>query len=183
MKLYTRTGDDGSTGLFGGARVPKSHARLEAYGTVDELNALLGLLALQVSEASGAAPILDGIQRDLFALGALLATPPAHLERLHAKMDGPAWSVAEMEVDIDRLEALAPPLETFVLPGGSPAAAQAHLARTVCRRAERAAVALAAQEPVPPAVLVHLNRLSDWLFALARAENALAGLPDRAWRP
>lgn len=183
MSLYTRTGDDGSTALFGGDRVPKSHARLEAYGTVDELNAMMGLLALQVSGASDAAPVLDLIQRDLFALGALLATPPAQQEKLHGKMAGPAWPLSAMEADIDRLEALAPPLKTFVLPGGCPAAVQANLARTVCRRAERAAVALAAMEPVPPLVLAHLNRLSDWLFALARAENALAGIPDRAWRP
>jgi cob(I)alamin adenosyltransferase len=183
MKLYTRTGDDGSSGLFGGDRVSKSHLRLVAYGTLDELNSIMGLLRLHASVACADQAALQKVQHDLFVLGAILATPPARQELLGARMSRPTWDLADMEADIDRLGALAPPMTAFVLPGGTQASAHAHLARTVCRRAEREVVSLSHEEPVNPSVLAYLNRLSDWLFALARAENAVAGVADIMWVP
>jgi cob(I)alamin adenosyltransferase len=182
-RLYTRTGDEGTTGLFGGKRVPKSHARLEAYGTLDELNSVIGVLRLHASEHSGARERLPEVQQDLFVIGAVLATPSDQLDKLGAKMTRPTWEVAAMEADIDRLSALAPPMRNFVLPGGCPASAYAHWARTLCRRAEREAVALSELDALPSLVLTYLNRLSDWLFALARAENAVAQVPDAEWIP
>ena len=181
MKLYTRGGDTGSTGLFGGDRVSKGHRRLMAYGTLDELNSVIGLLRLHAKAADAEA--LQRVQHDLFVLGALLATPEEKKDLLGAKMTTPTWAIADMEADIDRLADLAPPMKAFVLPGGCEASARAHLARTVCRRAERAVGRLGAVAPVDPAVTVYLNRLSDWLFALARAENAMAGTPDIEWHP
>jgi cob(I)alamin adenosyltransferase len=181
MKLYTRTGDDGSSGLFGGDRVSKCHLRLVAYGTLDELNSVLGVVRLHATAAAVPQDTLQRIQHDLFVLGAILATPASRQELLGTRMSKPTWEVADMEADIDRLSALAPPMTAFVLPGGTPAAAHAHLARTVCRRAEREVVALTHEEPLNPTVLAYLNRLSDWLFALARAENATAGVADVAW--
>lgn len=184
MKIYTRTGDAGTTGLFGGQRVPKSHLRLAAYGTLDELNSLLGVLGLHLPAGLGSAGHLEKVQHDLFSLGAMLATPPQSAGLLDQRMTRTTWGVPEMEADIDRLTALAPPMTAFVLPGGCPASAYAHWARTVCRRAEREVVAMAgAQEAVPEAVLVYLNRLSDWLFSLARAANAVAGVEDVKWVP
>jgi len=183
VKIYTRTGDSGSTGLFGGARVPKSHQRLGAYGTLDELNSLLGVLALHLAPALAAHGALQMVQQDLFALGAVLATPPDHAAQLDQRLTRTTWSIPAMEADIDRLTALAPAMTHFVLPGGCPGSAHAHLARTVCRRVEREVVALAATEAVPPEVVVYLNRLSDWLFALARAANAEAGVEDVKWLP
>ena len=183
MKLYTRTGDQGSTGLFGGERVPKSHQRLVAYGTLDELNSLLGVLALHLAAALETAPALNLVQVDLFALGAVLATPPSHASLLDQRLTQPTWSIQAMENDIDRLAGLASAMTHFVLPGGCPGSAYAHLARTVCRRAEREVVALSASEAVPSEVVVYLNRLSDWLFALARAANAQAGVEDVKWIP
>ncbi len=181
MKLYTRTGDDGSSDLFGGDRVSKSHLRLVAYGTLDELNSVMGVLRLHTTPVCAGEDTLQRIQQDLFVLGAILATPPARLGLLEARMSHPAWALADMEADIDRLTALAPPLTAFVLPGGTAASAYAHLARTVCRRAEREVVSLTHEEPMNPAVQTYLNRLSDWLFALARAENAVAGVGDVQW--
>lgn len=183
MKLYTRTGDSGTTALFGGARVPKHHLRLDAYGTLDELNSFLGVLRLECRPEAVPTALWDRLQADLFVLGAHLATPPDQRERMGGLLKHPLWAEADQERDIDRLAALAPPLSAFVLPGGTRGAAQAHIARTVCRRAERLVVAVAEHEPVPQEVLVYLNRLSDWLFALARAENALAGQPDTPWLP
>ena len=181
MKIYTRGGDKGSTGLFGGDRVSKDHPRLMAYGTLDELNSIVGLLRLHAKAADEIT--LQRVQHDLFVLGAILATPEEKKDLLGAKMTTPTWAIAEMEADIDRLTALAPPMKAFVLPGGCAASAHAHLARTVCRRAEREVVMLSAETPVDPAVIVYLNRLSDWLFALARAENAISGTPDMEWHP
>jgi cob(I)alamin adenosyltransferase len=183
MKLYTRTGDAGTTGLFGGDRVPKCHQRLVAYGTLDELNSMLGVLALHLDPALGAGPALALVQRDLFALGAVLATPPAKAGKVAQRLSQPTWPIPDMEADIDRLAALAPPMTHFVLPGGCPASAHGHWARTVCRRAEREVVALDATDPVPAEVVTYLNRLSDWLFALARAANAVAGVEDIKWIP
>jgi cob(I)alamin adenosyltransferase len=183
MKLYTRTGDDGSSGLFGGDRVSKSHLRLVAYGTLDELNSIMGLLRLHATPACAAEATLQQVQQDLFVLGAILATPAARQDLLGARMSRPTWDLEGMEADIDRLTALAPPMTSFVLPGGTAASAHAHLARTVCRRAEREVVALTHEEPMNPLVLTYLNRLSDWLFALARAENATAGVADVQWVP
>lgn len=181
MKLYTRTGDDGSSGLFGGDRVSKTHLRLAAYGTLDELNSAMGLLRLHATAACANQDLLQRVQQDLFVLGAMLATPAARQEQLDARMTRPTWELADMEADIDRLTALAPPMTAFVLPGGTAASAHAHLARTVCRRAEREAVALAEEGPLNPIALAYLNRLSDWLFALARAENAVAAVADIQW--
>lgn len=183
MKLYTRSGDDGSSGLFGGDRVSKAHLRLMAYGTLDELNSVFGLLRLHATPACAPAATLQQVQEDLFVLGAILATPASRQDLLDARMTRPTWGVPDMEADIDRLTALAPPLTSFVLPGGSPGSAYAHLARTICRRAEREVVALSAAEAVNPVVVTYLNRLSDWCFALARAENAVAGVPDLGWQP
>lgn len=183
MRIYTRTGDKGETGLFGGERVSKAHLRLQAYGSLDELNSVIGILRLKVSEGTGVREALKRIQRDLFVLGGVLATPADQMHRLDAKGSMSVWSTKEMERDIDRLTALAPPMHAFVLPGGEEGAAFAHWARTVCRRAEREIVSLCAEEDVKPEVLIYINRLSDWLFALSRAENAVRGMPDLEWKP
>ena len=171
------------TGLFGGDRVMKSHHRILAYGALDELNSVIGLLRVHVSEKIAVQEALQRVQHDLFVLGAILATPSSLLDQLEKKMTTPTWEVSDMEADIDRLTQLAPPMKHFVLPGGALSSAYAHLARTVCRRAERDVVVLGHEEGLPPEVLIYLNRLSDWLFALSRAENALAGVADVEWIP
>ena len=183
MKIYTKTGDDGETGLFGGGRVSKDSLRVAAYGAVDEVNAALGLArALDPQEFADA--LLQRIQRDLFTIGAELATPdPAKLRKALAR-SGAAIAesdVAALEDAIDSHESRLEPLKNFILPGGTPKAATLHLARTVCRRAERAVVALARDEQISPAILRYVNRLSDLLFVLARAANAHAGRPDVKW--
>jgi len=178
MKIYTRTGDDGTTGLLGAARVPKHDARVEAYGTVDELNAALGAAAALDPQRS-LAPELEAIQAALFRVGAELATAdPAMLARL-TRVGDP--DVASLERSIDRLEAELPPLARFILPGGSPLGAQLHLARTVCRRAERRVTALGGREPAPATVVKYLNRLADLLFVMARHANHRAGIADTPW--
>jgi cob(I)alamin adenosyltransferase len=178
MKIYTRTGDDGETSLFAGGRVRKDHLRVEAYGTVDELNSALGL-----ARAHGVDAQCDGwletIQNALFVVGADLATP--HEARADWLMRLDAAPAAELERWIDTLDAELPPLRNFVLPGGTPAAAALHLARTICRRAERVAVTLSEGETINPAVIVYLNRLSDFLFTLARAVNQRAGVNETKW--
>ncbi len=178
MKIYTKTGDAGETGLFAGGRVAKDSLRVEAYGAVDELNAVIGL-ARTVTDDATLAAALARISSELFSLGADLATP------LDA---GSAWIVrvddaltARLEGEIDGFEADLPPLTNFILPGGTPAAAHLHLARTVCRRAERRAVHLAHVEPLNDAALRYLNRLSDWLFVAARLANHRAGRADEPW--
>ena len=183
MKLYTRTGDAGTTGLFGGDRVSKCHQRLVAYGTLDELNSALGILALHLAPELAAHAPLQLVQRDLFALGAVLAAPASKADQVERRLTHPTWPIPAMEADIDRLTALTGPMTHFVLPGGCPGSTHGHWARTVCRRAEREVVALAAAEPVPAEVIVYLNRLSDWLFALSRAANAQAGVEDVKWLP
>ena len=183
MKIYTKTGDGGETGLFGGGRIPKDSLRVAAYGEVDEVNAALGL-ARALDPPEFADPLLQSIQRDLFTVGAQLATPDPEKLRKALSRGGAALSesdVAALEEAIDDQESRLEPLRNFILPGGAPKAAALHLARTVCRRAERAVVALSRHEQVNPAILRYLNRLSDLLFVLARAANAHAGRPDVKW--
>jgi cob(I)alamin adenosyltransferase len=194
MKIYTKTGDDGRTGLFGGERVLKSDARVDAYGSVDETNALLG-----VARAAGLSASLDAalerIQAQLFVLGAELATPASHRARLKLPLLSAA-DAEQLERPIDQLEADLPPLTSFVLPAGSPGAAALHHARTVCRRAERAVVGIRESAPgargvpaepgaeeVRGELIIYLNRLSDLLFVMARHQNQSAGVADVAWAP
>jgi cob(I)alamin adenosyltransferase len=187
MKIYTKTGDRGETGLFGGRRVPKDDARVEAYGEVDELNSTLGA-ALVAVESAGLEDVAAGLRRvqaDLFTVGANLATPSVEdggRENAHIPKLDPA-RVQALEAWIDAAEGELQPLANFVLPGGTPAAAALHLARTVCRRAERRVVTLAGQAHVAPEYLVYLNRLSDLLFTLARLANRRAGVHDVPWVP
>ena len=180
MKIYTRTGDSGDTGLFGGPRVRKDHARIEAYGTIDELNALLGMVRSQelTPELS---TLLETFQNDLFTLGAELATPDPGQ---HAMPRVTEDDVARLEKQIDHFEALLPPLKQFILPSGSSAGTTLHVARAVCRRAERRVVTLQEidTEVVSTAILVYLNRLSDLLFVLARFANQQAGEPEVPWQ-
>ena len=182
MKIYTRRGDAGKTDLFGGERVGKDALRVAAYGDVDELNATVGVAIAAGSDPALAAELAT-IQSALFDLGASLATPdPAH--RRKASIAGiEDADITALEALIDRLEAGLSPLATFILPGGTPAAAAFHVARTVCRRAERAVVRLAATpgESVEENATRYLNRLSDLLFVIARHENARAGVKDVAW--
>ncbi|HET9948402.1 MAG TPA: cob(I)yrinic acid a,c-diamide adenosyltransferase [Longimicrobiales bacterium] len=183
MKIYTRTGDRGDTALFGAGRVGKGHVRVEAMGSVDELNAVLGWVLAQPLSAAERGR-LERVQHDLFALGAELATPEPPEGRPRPRTPGLGEGrVEELERWIDEVTAGLPELTAFVLPGGVPAAAALHLARTVCRRAERAVVRLAEAEPgsVDAAVLAYLNRLSDLLFTLARAENHHSGAGDVEW--
>lgn len=181
MKIYTRTGDRGDTGLFGGGRVPKDDPRVDAYGDVDELNAHLGL-ARAIEMMPRVDEVLLPVQRDLFAIGALLATPD------HAKMreqlvkaridDG---RILQLEQAIDQGEEELEPLRAFIVPGGTPKAAALHVARTVCRRAERRVITLSHATELPEVVVVYLNRLSDLLFVLARVANRRAGAGEVSW--
>jgi cob(I)alamin adenosyltransferase len=184
VKIYTRTGDGGETGLFGGGRVPKDHRRVEAYGVVDELNAALGL-ALALEPRTFCHELLEQVQRDLFTIGAELATPnPETLEKaLRGRPPLGPEQVVTLERAIDRYEAEVPPLKQFVLPGGVPKAAALHVARTVCRRAERAVVRLHREHKAGglSSVVPYLNRLSDLLFVLARVANHAAGAPEITW--
>ena len=180
MKIYTRTGDDGTTGLLGRDRVPKHDLRVEAYGSVDELNAVLGVAHAQ-DTAKSFGELLPSLQSSLFDVGAELATiDEKMLEKLARIGDA---DVTRLEREIDRLEADLAPLTRFVLPGGTPLAASLHHARTVCRRAERRVTALSAREPVSGALVRWLNRLADLLFVMARWANARAGVPDQLWEP
>jgi cob(I)alamin adenosyltransferase len=180
MKIYTRTGDDGSTGLIGGDRVRKCDARLDCYGTIDELNSLLGL-ALVVAPGPVRA-YLAPVQADLFVLGAHLAAPePPPASQFLPPLD--EQLVSRLEMQIDQMTEHLAPLRNFVLPGGGETAARLHVARTVCRRAERLTVDFALNRPVPSLVLTYLNRLSDWLFTLARYANHVEGIADVPWHP
>ena len=168
MKIYTKTGDLGETGLFGGRRVPKHHLRIEAYGTVDETNAVLGLAASRCTDPE----LCDAIRRvqsELFSVGADLATPldaqSDHIVRVDEVI------IQRLEAEIDVWEEALPELKNFILPGGNESAATLHVTRTICRRAERTVTALAEQEPINPITQRYLNRLSDWLFVLARIAN------------
>jgi len=179
-RIYTKTGDDGSTGLFGGQRVRKNSSRIEAYGTVDELNAVIGMVLTD--------PLPDDLRADLeatsahlFVLGADLATPLDPPPSYHIPRIGEEH-VQGLERRIDRLEIGLTPLKTFILPGGAASAATLHLARTVCRRAERAAITLADTDEIGDYVIRYLNRMSDWLFVSARHANAWAGIEDTPWK-
>jgi cob(I)alamin adenosyltransferase len=180
MKIYTKTGDDGTTGLFGGGRVKKASMRVDAYGTVDELNATIGLARASKLDADSEA-ILAQAQVDLFTLGAELACVPGKESKLNMKLVDEA-DAERLEKAIDQAEAHCTPLKYFVLPGGSAQAAALHLARTVCRRAERAVLAID-DAPARAEVVVYLNRLSDLLFVLARRANVEANVPDVPWIP
>jgi cob(I)alamin adenosyltransferase len=195
MKIYTKTGDDGTTGLFAGGRVPKDHPRIAAYGSIDELNALLGIVAthlqdayLSLLEAKPAQAqiglmkqVIEQVQRDLFAIGAELATPQPSA---HGTQLIKTSHIERLEEWIDRLEGDLEPLNSFILPGGSRLAGWLHWARTVCRRAERDVVHLAHQADVEDSttVIVYLNRLSDLLFVMARAANRAQGIADVPWK-
>ncbi len=181
MKIYTKTGDDGDTGLFGGGRVPKDHARVAAYGDVDELNAVLGM-ARSVDVMPRIDEVLAPIQRDLFALGALLATPDHEkMKEQLAKARISDARIGQLEQAIDDGEAELEPLKAFIMPGGTPKAAALHVARTVCRRAERAIIRLQREAEIPQIVVIYLNRLSDLLFVLARVANRRAGAGEVTW--
>ena len=180
MKIYTRTGDDGSTGLIGGDRVRKSDARIDCYGQVDELNASLGWACAAAADDEQLVERLRHVQNDLFVIGSHLATPEvsnagATLPPLEESI------VGRLEMEIDAAEANLPKLRNFILPGGSECAARLHVARTVCRRAERRLVDFSLDRPVPAVILTYMNRLSDWLFVQARAANRRAGVADIPW--
>ena len=175
MKIYTRTGDAGETSLFGGARVPKSDARIEAYGTVDELNSSIGVARAGWPESPIDAQLRE-VQSDLFAIGAHLASPgTSRFEGVDPRR------TADLEAVIDQMERDLPRLKNFILPGGSMAAAQLHLARTICRRAERRVVALKDESTATRSTVVYLNRLSDFLFVAARFANLEHGVEDVGW--
>jgi cob(I)alamin adenosyltransferase len=178
MKIYTKTGDDGTTSLFSGGRVPKTHLRVEAYGTVDELNSHLGVVRAQ-SPHPRTDSWLARVQGQLFNLGADLATPLEAQSEWVTRMD--TATVAWLEAAIDEMTLDLPELKNFILPGGCPTAAQIQVARTVCRRAERVVVLLQEEEAVGDSVLHYLNRLSDFLFTLARWENLQAGITEDKW--
>ena len=179
MKIYTRTGDAGETSLFDNSRVSKADPRVDAYGEVDELNACLGAARAAGVDADVSA-VLEGIQRELFAVGARLADPASRISGRVAKAYVGEAQVRALEETIDRLEHELPPLRRFILPGGTPAGALLHLARTICRRAERRVVGLGAGA-VETDVVVYLNRLSDALFVMARAVNHRAAAPETEW--
>jgi cob(I)alamin adenosyltransferase len=180
VKIYTKTGDEGITGLLGSGRVPKDNIRIEAYGTVDELNAVLGLARAQALDPASDS-IVAQLQDELFTVGSALADPDPQGRFHHAIKPEHATGLEKI---IDAIDAELPPLTTFILPGGCLAAAQLHLARTVCRRAERLVVKLARQSgaEVPAALIVYLNRLSDLLFVLARVSNHRARVSDIPWK-
>ena len=179
MKIYTRTGDAGETSLFDNTRVSKADARVDAYGEVDELNAAVGV-AIAAGPGEDIAAELQSVQRELFALGARLADPSWRIAERVNKAVITNDQVERLERAIDRLEGEVTPLRRFILPGGTSAGALLHLARTVCRRAERRVVGLGANAVEPP-VIVYLNRLSDLLFVMARVANGRAGVPDIEW--
>jgi cob(I)alamin adenosyltransferase len=181
MKIYTRTGDAGDTGLFGGGRVAKDDPRVEAYGDVDELNAVLGM-ARAVEQMPRIDEVLVPVQRDLFAIGALLATPDREKMAQHlAKARIDEGRITELEQAIDDAESELEPLRAFIVPGGTPKAAALHVARTVCRRAERRVVTLQRDVELPELTVIYLNRLSDLLFTLARLANRRAGAGEVTW--
>lgn len=189
MKIYTKTGDKGETGLFGGDRVSKDSLRIEAYGTIDELNSFIGLAAVEVRDKE-VAELLQRLQNELFTVGADLSTPDNEKTRKYregsAKHTLPQVSAdfyARAEQSIDHFEAKLEELKNFILPGGTKSAALLHICRTICRRAERRVVALKKTENISDNIIIYLNRLSDLFFVLSRIENAGAGVPDVIWIP
>ena len=179
MKIYTKTGDSGETALFRGPRVPKHDPRVEAYGNVDELNAVIGVLLTSVQDPE-IRELLSSIQHELFEVGADLATPPQEHEDASFRI--PATMTERLEKAIDRFEERLPALQQFILPGGGFGGAFLHYARTVCRRAERSVTRLQEQQSMNPEILRYLNRLSDLLFVLARAENQKTGSLEVLWK-
>lgn len=174
MKIYTRTGDAGHTSIVGGQRMPKTASRIEAYGTVDELNSHLGLLAADASTPSLQRQLLLNVQNSLFNIGGFLAGIPT---------DGLSdRDIAALEESIDTMDRELPPLREFILPGGSILATRAHIARTVCRRAERRILTCAGEMNLPPTLLAYINRLSDWLFTFARYANLQAEITENTWK-
>jgi cob(I)alamin adenosyltransferase len=180
VKIYTKGGDAGETGLIDGSRVPKNDGRVAAYGEVDELSATIGLVRAH-SEDAPVRALLHQVQKDLFALGAQLADPQALVGTRKVKAAVAPAQIEVLEQAIDLRQAALPPLQAFILPGGARDAAFLHLARTVCRRAERAVVSLARREKVDPLVIAYLNRLSDLLFVLSREANHRAGETEERW--
>lgn len=182
VKIYTKTGDRGETGLFDGTRVPKHAPRVAAYGDVDELNAMLGMALAFIREDEELRACILEIQRDLFVVGAQLADPSARVvARRGDKAQFSEEKVTQLEQWIDQFETQLSPLRQFILPGGSKGGATLHLARTVCRRAERSIVALSEQVAIPPLVIMYMNRLSDFLFTAARLENQRRERPEIPW--
>ncbi len=180
MKIYTKTGDKGLTSLIGGKRVPKNHERIEAYGTVDELNSYIGLISTQKTDAE-TLRILKEIQDRLFTIGASLAADPEN-----SRMKIPDLHLSDIELleqEMDKINATIPALKHFILPGGTEAVSFCHIARCVCRRAERLTVALAVDNEVEEKLIIYLNRLSDYLFVLSRKFNLEAGTPENIWEP
>ncbi len=178
-KIYTKTGDDGTTGLFGGSRLPKDHLRVEAYGTVDELNSVIGFLASQLEQAE-TTTFLQELQSRLFTIGSNLASDPSK-EMITPDIE--ESDVRQLEEAIDMMNEELPTLKYFILPGGSAAVAAAHLARTVCRRTERLCVALARETAVEPIIIRYLNRMSDYFFVLARWIGKQEGVEEIKWIP
>ena len=181
MKIYTKTGDKGTTSLFGGKRVEKDDLRLETYGTVDELNALIGAAVSEISD-SELIEVLQNIQLDLFTLGSDLATPEDNKITFSVPRVDESF-VNKLEASIDKFTEKLPELKNFILPGGSKGSSLLHLARTVCRRGERAVATLQKKEKIGENILVYLNRLSDLLFVLARYANLVSNTPDIEWKP
>lgn len=174
MKIYTRTGDAGTTSIVGGTRLPKDAKRIEAYGTVDELNSFLGLIMADASTPEPQRALLRGVQNTLLNIGGYLAGTPSP--------DIPDGQTAQLEDSIDSMERELPPLRNFILPGGCTLAARAHVARTVCRRAERRIISLAPDMTLPADLLGFVNRLSDWLYTFARYANFLAQVDETTWQ-
>jgi len=180
MKVYTKTGDKGETGILGGTRLPKSHIRIEAYGTVDELNSWIGLLRDSLTEESTVADLIE-VQDRLFTLGSYLASDP---EKSKVKIPLLAESdITFLEQKMDAMDEQLPPMRSFVLPGGHPVVSHAHIARTICRRAERRVMELAANSSVSALSIQYLNRLSDYLFVLSRALTQSLGATEIPWNP
>lgn len=181
-RIYTKTGDQGQTHLAGGQRVAKDSARIECYGTVDELNAFVGMAGISCAESVPAlSPILRRVQHELFNLGSILATKPEDVHPQQARVT--EAEVRQLEMEIDRMNAELAPLRSFVLPGGTRLNTELHVCRTICRRAERLAVRLARDEPIPPETIQYLNRLSDAFFVWSRWVNHVLGVPEVLWDP
>jgi cob(I)alamin adenosyltransferase len=179
-KIYTKTGDNGETGLFGGARVPKNSIRIEAFGTIDELNSFIGLTGTEVKDTDVKA-LLEKIQNELFIVGSNLSLPEFETGKRTLIPQISELFITDIELAIDQYEKKLEPLKNFILPGGSKGAALLHTCRTICRRAERKVVELKSKENVSDKIVIFLNRLSDLFFVLARHENMISNVPDIKW--